>query len=138
MTIFTQNKNPTQVLGNSEITAFDVDETLLIFKYPPELEPLAIEINSGVKVVPHYKHIQQMAEHYARGHQILIWSAGGWEWAAQVVDILDLHKYEPLVMKKISWYYDDKPVQEFMPEINRVYYPIESIRAAYERQKETS
>lgn len=120
------------ILANSEPVAFDVDETLLIFNYPKELEDLAIEFDNGVKAVPHYKHIKQMAEHYARGHQIVVWSAGGWQWAEEAVERLGLAVYDPLVMKKFVWFYDDKAATEFLPDLNRVYYPIESIREAYE------
>lgn len=124
-----------RVIKNDIPIEVDVDETLLVFKYPVELEDLAIEVKPGVKAVPHYGHIEQIKEHWARGHYLTVWSAGGWEWAEKVVDLLGIRDYFNDCRTKTRWFYDDRPADFFMPEVNRIYIPIEKIREHYERQR---
>jgi hypothetical protein len=64
-----------------------------------------------------------MKKHKARGHKIVVWSAGGWEWAKSVVETLELTEIVDLVMSKPAWFYDDIPSSSFMPEHNRIYKP---------------
>jgi len=103
---------------------FDVDDTLVMWNQSPD-HPKAIELPllDGHKeiLVPHEHHIKQMKDHKARGHYVVVWSAGGWEWANAVVVALGLEQYVDEVMDKPHWYYDDVKVNEWMPEVNRVY-----------------
>ena len=104
--------------------AFDCDETLVLWS---SLKPLEerIHIEAGeisAYVWPHKKHIEQLKKHKARDHRIIVWSAGGYAWAEAVVKALELDSYVDVVMTKFQWYYDDLKSEEFMPEINRVYY----------------
>lgn len=65
-------------------------------------------------VRPHKKHIEQLKLHRLRGHTIIVWSAGGWEWAEAAVKALNLEQYVDLVIEKPTWFYDDKTAAEFM------------------------
>lgn len=65
------------------------------------------------------EHIDAIKAHKLRGHTVIIWSAGGVEWAQVVVDTLGLTPYVDACMAKPNWYYDDVPSSEFMPEFNR-------------------
>lgn len=67
-------------------------------------------------LIPHKKHIEQMKLHKLRGHTIVVWSAGGWEWAVEVVKALGLEQYVDLVMEKPTWCYDDKQAEEYIPK----------------------
>lgn len=110
-------------MDNPNFVFFDVDETLLIFEYPPDtVKDMLIEVAPAVYALPHSKHIDQMKKHWARGHLVYVWSAGGVAWAKQAVELLGLQPYVSHVMAKPSWFYDDKTANEFMPEINRVYF----------------
>jgi FMN phosphatase YigB (HAD superfamily) len=106
------------------VTLFsDVDETLILFG--KEDHPEAIELeNNGFKmrVVPHKKHIDMIKRCKFRGHRIVVWSAGGSEWAEHVVKSLGLEDYVDLVISKPDFYIDDLKSDKFMPESNRVYF----------------
>lgn len=68
------------------------------------------------RVKPHKKHIEQLKLHKLRGHTVIVWSAGGWEWAEAAVRALKLEKYVDLVIEKPRWAYDDLPPNEYMPK----------------------
>jgi hypothetical protein len=106
---------------------FDCDDTLVIWDYPPEKlsECIYLKIDiTEIPLLPHKKHIEELKKHKARGHRVIVWSAGGWEWANEVVKKLELEEFVDVVMSKPRWFYDDLPSTEFMPEINRIYHQI--------------
>lgn len=113
---------------------FDVDDTLVAWNATPEqLQEHGVEFecpgsmhdidNDGNPVycppwkallLPHRKHIEQLKKHKMRGHTIVVWSAGGFDWAAAVVKTLGLESYVDLVISKPVWFYDDLTPDEFM------------------------
>lgn len=118
----------------------DVDDTLVMWgmakkgdpeavaikcpssRYVRALNEMGIETDELVKetgewteyLVPHKRHIAQLVQHKLRGHTVIVWSAGGWEWAEAVVRSLGIEKYVDLVIEKPMWYYDDRPAEAFM------------------------
>lgn len=113
------------VVKCDQTTFFDVDDTLVLWNIPANRAADVIFIPCGdefVQVVPHRKHIEQLKRHKARGHTVIVWSAGGSEWAKNVVEMLQLTSLVDVVMAKPTWFYDDLTVEEFMPKINQVYY----------------
>lgn len=112
-------------INNDQTVFFDVDETLVKWESERSIEE-AIFISDGsdinAYVWPHHKHIEQLKKHHARGHAIIVWSAGGSKWAEAVVHSLGLEHFVNLVVRKPNWFYDDLTSPEFMPEINRVFY----------------
>jgi hypothetical protein len=120
------------VVPCQQTTFFDVDETLLMWYGSPEdLAEYGVWVTSPVSefynedglqktsankqlLLPHRKHIEQLKQHKFRGHTIIVWSAGGWDWAEAAVKALGLEKYVDLVISKPIWFYDDLPCQEFM------------------------
>lgn len=122
-----------KVLKSHNSAWFDVDDTLVKWgTVLPEdrehLVPITCPVSSvededgNIKEVsqwteylrPHKKHIEQLKLHKARGHTVIVWSQGGWEWAEAVVKALKLENYVDLVVSKPNWYYDDIPCQEYM------------------------
>jgi len=95
------------VIKNDMTTYIDCDETLVLW--------------DGDKYTPNEKMITQLKQHKARNHPIIVWSAGGWEWAARVVKELGLEEYVDLVIAKPRFYWDDKLAAEFMPKTMRYY-----------------
>lgn len=96
-------------IESNKLTAFDVDDTLLIYD-PKRLKNEKPDVViDGIGFFKHRRHIEQLKSHWARQHTILVWSQGGADWAEQVVKELGLTSYVNYVMDKPYWCYDDRP-----------------------------
>lgn len=100
---------------------FDVDDTLVSWAYPSVYLPIDGFMSFhdplggfDVMLLPIDKTIVDLKRLKAEGCTIIVWSAGGWEWAECVVKTLKLEEYVDCVMSKPSYYYDDIPCTEFM------------------------
>lgn len=102
------------VLKCTQPTYFDVDDTLVMWDLPDTMKNNLWIDGTYFKV--HKPHIEVLKKHAARGHTIIVWSQGGWEWAEKVVKALELEEYVDLVIEKPKWIYDDLPASKFMPE----------------------
>ena len=115
---------------------FDVDDTLVMWNPTPEqLEKDGVDFTCPAgqyfdgddmtqaspewtaKLVPHKKHIEMLKLHKMRNHAVIVWSAGGWDWAEAVVKALGLESYVDLVITKPRWAYDDMPADRILPDI---------------------
>ena len=122
------------VLPCKQTTYFDVDDTLIMWKASSEqldaygvtiVQPISTVFNEDgeeveiggwtQRVLPHRKHIEQLKKHKLRGHTIIVWSQGGYDWAAAAVKALELENFVDLAISKPIWIYDDKKPVEFMP-----------------------
>lgn len=111
------------VLKEKPTVYVDVDETLVSFearykscakiKVGPEGAKMNAFINEYV--------VDKIKEFRARGHNVIIWSAGGADWAHTVVKSLKLEDYVDAIMPKPSWFFDDQPSTTYMPESNRIH-----------------
>lgn len=104
----------------------DVDGTLVIVyaDYMEKDQPQGVEPIMSVddsKFYPHKIHIDMVKEFKHRGFNIIVWSQGGSDWAESVVKKIGLEDYIDVIMPKPSWYFDDAPVEKFMPENTRIY-----------------
>lgn len=118
------------VLHSTKAYFFDVDRTLVF----TDQEVGAFEIRAQVSLTPvmfggrefftHENHIRLMKDLKARGHSVVVWSAGGGAWAEQVVRKLGLESVVDAVMTKPDGICDDKSVEEWLPEVDRFYIPI--------------
>jgi hypothetical protein len=122
------------VIPCKQPTFFDVDDTLVMWNATPEeLAERGVDfecpgshtiIDGEIKetppwkerLLPHRKHIEQLKKHKMRGHTIVVWSAGGYDWAAAVVKALQLENFVDLVISKPIWCYDDLQPNEFIPK----------------------
>jgi len=108
---------------------FDVDQTLLMFGYDKHPDAVEVERNGvKLKVVPHKQHIDLIKTTKFRKHVVIVWSAGGAEWAEFAIKFLKLEKYVDYVASKPAWFTDDRPADFFMPESNRIYFPLEDFK----------
>jgi phosphoglycolate phosphatase-like HAD superfamily hydrolase len=123
------------VIPSNKSVWFDVDDTLVMWDpSQEELDTKGIEIECPAgftcvdgeltacpkwkaKVVPHEKHIQMLKLHKLRGHTVVVWSAGGYDWAEVAVKALKLEQYVDLVVCKPTWAYDDQPPERILPSI---------------------
>jgi FMN phosphatase YigB (HAD superfamily) len=107
------------------LVTFDCDDTLVSWKHYPKISKNSIAFNdpSGTVYLNAIKeHIEALKSHKLRGHTVIVWSAGGADWAEEVVKKLGLESYVDAIMSKPNWFYDDLSANEFMPEINRKFF----------------
>lgn len=92
-------------IGDTPVVCFDVDDTLIMW----DVEPCASEKNTitftddngNTFVCKYHKaHVEHIKAHKSRGHYIIVWSAGGGEWAKKAVEILNLTSYVDQTMSK--------------------------------------
>lgn len=124
------------VVPSDQVYFFDVDDTLVKWGSPFEMDPelkekasRTVDISTTRKfagdegeeeitwVETHAvieENVDMIKQHKARGHTVVVWSQGGYEWARDVVEALKLNSYVDLVICKPAGYYDDLPCSEFM------------------------
>jgi predicted phosphatase len=100
------------VLENDNVVCFDVDDTLVIWNVPQSMMDQTITFDNfgvDVQLLPHHKHITLMKQFKARGHKVIIWSQGGYQWAREIVKKLDIEQYVDIIICKPKWLVDDVP-----------------------------
>lgn len=108
-----------KVLRNDMIAFFDIDDTLIGWGKPEFVDNgnfVKIELN-GFKEV-HWilkENVEALKLHKSRGHTVVVWSAGGYQWAEAVVKALKLEDMVDLVCGKPMWLYDDLQPEDFLP-----------------------
>lgn len=95
------------VLKSDKTLFVDVDDTLVIWE--------------GTTYRPHQAHIDLIKRFHARNQQVVVWSAGGWEWALRVVQELELEPYVQAVLCKPVWWVDDLTAKEILLDSGRIY-----------------
>lgn len=90
---------------------FDVDDTLVMWDLPenPPLVDCALIKCRGYesKVLINRYNVDLLKKFAKRGHAVIVWSAGGADWAEAVVKALRLEEYVCVVSGKPSYYIDD-------------------------------
>lgn len=117
------NKSKCLVFKTDQVVCIDCDDTLVMWALDDTSKNIPIEdpYIPGVinYVTPHEKHVKLVQQYKGRGFTVIVWSAGGVEWAHNVVKALKLEDYVDIVLTKPSRYVDDLPCGEWMG--NRVY-----------------
>jgi len=102
---------------------FDVDNTLVFAESDLTREQLykfegyTYHIIRGIRFYTHEVHVEKIKEFKARGHNVVVWSAGGSDWAEEVVNALEIAEHVDLITEKPRWYFDDKHVTEWMKDL---------------------
>ena len=109
------------------IVYVDVDDTLVSWNHYGQfiegmIEFTAPESEHPMWLEPITEHIEAIKAHKLRGHTVVVWSAGGADWAEEVVKKLGLILYVDAILAKPNWFYDDLPGDEILMEINRKHY----------------
>lgn len=81
------------------VVCIDVDDTLAVW--------------NGDIYYEHEEVANQLKRHHLRGHYVIVWSAGGVDWAERVVKEFRLEEHVDLVMAKPSFMWDDKDPKEW-------------------------
>lgn len=112
------------IYKKESVCPFDVDETLILHDSKPVSAGDAVMIkdplrNRVIQATRHHAMIRLLEEEHHRGSLVVVWSRGGYEWAANVIEALGLTDKVDLVLTKPMVYFDDIPIQEWLT--NRVY-----------------
>jgi len=105
-------------LADKHTIFVDVDNTLIL--WGSQVEPV-VNLSFGQTASIHVPHLEKIKEFKARGHLIVVWSAGGADWAERIVYQLKIEEYVDLIISKPSWFIDDLEATEFMPPHNRIF-----------------
>jgi FMN phosphatase YigB (HAD superfamily) len=112
-----------KVFNTENMVPFDVDDTLVMWHLDDKSKDIQIEhpYQPGIMnhVTPHEKHIKLLKDYKGRGFTVVVWSAGGVEWAHAVVKALGIEEYVDAVFTKPCRYVDDLQCEKWMG--NRVY-----------------
>ena len=114
-----------QVFDNEHVIAFDVDQTLVMWtghhNQPGEgLIPFNDPYDDKILYLkPHQKHIDFLRRCKGRNMCVMVWSAGGAQWAKTVVNTLGLSDYVDLIITKPSKFVDDLQADDVLGQ--RVY-----------------
>lgn len=108
-----------KVNNNDQITAYDVDGTLITVPKdgcnPDDIIAITDPYTGTVKLRTVYSpHIELMKKHKAQGYYIKVWSFGGYKWAKAVVERLGLTDIVDEVESKPTKYIDDLHAAEWM------------------------
>ena len=105
------------------VFACDVDDTLLLWSIPKGYKGILVKTNvNGIEDfgIPNRPAINHLKKMKARNYSVVVWSAGGSEWAEAVVKALRLEDYVDLIMPKIDSHLDD--VSDPTDKIGKWYY----------------
>lgn len=116
------------VIKNNNTVFFDVDETLVLTLEPTTENashifidiPDPLNPNGMIVKALHIPMIRLLQEEHAKGSFVVVWSRGGYDWATSVVRALKLETKVNLVMTKPMVYFDDLPIEKWLPY--RVYF----------------
>lgn len=111
---------------NERVIAVDIDDTLVMHNLT-ELCPLSDRVNvvdpmdssQAIQLRINNNMVRLVKEEFERGSTIIVWSRGGYQWALNVLEALNMQDIPLVVMTKPITYFDDTPVEKWMKD--RVY-----------------
>lgn len=109
-----------QVFDNEYVVAFDIDQTLIMHSDSfGDMEIFNPYSGSKIKFYENKLHTELLKQYKGRGMCIMVWSAGGTQWAKTIINTLNLQDYVDLIITKPSKYVDDLKASKIL--VNRVY-----------------
>ena len=105
------------VLKGESVVYYDCDDTLVIWDVSRDKIDETMQFNyyGTIKVLlPHKRHIALLKEQKKNGKMVVVWTAAGWEWAQEVVKVLELEPHVDVILSKPTAYVDDLDAKEFM------------------------
>lgn len=109
------------VIKNENTDFYDVDGTIIIHEshktIPPgeSLQVFDAVTKQFITVRINKPMVRLLRESKARGSYVVVWSRGGYRWAADVIKALELTEYVDLVISKPLAYFDDTPIEKWLP-----------------------
>lgn len=87
----------------------DVDNTLIMWE------------KNGHTWKPHNAHIELLKRAKIRGQFVVVWSAGGGEWAEKAIDLLGIREFVDIAIGKPMWWVDDLTADEILFKHNKIF-----------------
>jgi hypothetical protein len=101
---------PYHKVKDGGVFASDVDDTLIMWSIPSGYTGPLVETNyNGFKDVgiPNLHAVNHLKKMKARGYSVVVWSAGGSEWAEAAVKALGIEEYVDTISPKFDFHLDD-------------------------------
>lgn len=106
-------------IDGDKLAIFDVDDTLILFDeshtYGDDENARTIMLTrpdgTDAEFRVNEEIVQILIEHKTRGHTIMVWSAGGVDWAELAIRKLGIEHAVDGYMCKPTWFYDDQPIE---------------------------
>jgi len=105
---------------NEHVAPFDVDGTLILpLTAENAMHGRKVQVwdsisKKYISMVAHEPNIRLLIEEKHRGSLVIVWSRGGYEWAANVIRALDLVSHVDDVYSKPLAYFDDLDISEWL------------------------
>ena len=78
-------------------------------------ESIYMEFRGKVFTIrPIWTHVSQLVQQNLKGVRMVVWSAGGADWAEAVIKTLKLEDYVDVILTKPDFFYDDSKPEGFM------------------------
>lgn len=106
-----------KTIKSEYVVMVDVDDTLVMHCIDDSMPSIQVYDTVEDKFMTMHVNmpmVRLMKEEKSRGAYIIVWSAGGYEYASNVIRALHLEKFVDEVMSKPKVYLDDKPVEEWL------------------------
>lgn len=107
---------------SENVSYFDVDDTLVLHQDPDTIHPSErvsvrdpVHPSQVIIMRIHRPMVRLLKEASQRGDFVRVWSRGGWQWAKNVVEALELTRYVNSVESKPMAYFDDSPIEKWLP-----------------------
>lgn len=113
---FIKKFKETKIIKSENVVFFDCDDTLIIGAGPgKKIEILDPTGGPDISTFAHEPNIRLLLEEKARGSFVIVWSRGGYQWANNILTALGLMDRVDLVMSKPLVYFDDTPIEKWLP-----------------------
>lgn len=104
------------IVKSEQVIMVDCDDTLVLHDVDahPTLPKVLVHdpyAHKSQLVAVHLPHVLLIRERAKRGAHIVVWSAGGWQWAKAVVAALELNDCVASCMSKPIAIIDDLPIK---------------------------
>lgn len=96
----------------------DCDDTL-VFWHPNRDEEDIVVSSDGHALLPNRTLVNNLKRCIANGDKVIVWSAGGEDWAREVTELVGLHLSGVICLSKPNIIVDDLPFTCWMPS-NRI------------------
>lgn len=106
-----------KILEGETVVMCDIDDTILMWDNSDSDHRIKTicPYSGDIRYLrPHNRHIELLKQYKARGFTIVFWSAAGYLWAKEAVNVLGLNDIADLIMTKPMKYLDDLQANEVL------------------------